>query len=119
MGQRQQVIQPVARAVSALPSTRVLRVGVDGVDGAGKTWFADELGQALQATGRRVIRASVDGFHSPRAVWYAKGRSSPAGFFEDSFDYATLKAILLGPLGPDGSGRYRVAAFDHRTDRTL
>jgi len=116
---RRQVIDVVARAVSGLPATGVTRVGIDGVDGSGKTHFAEELALALRAAGRRVIQASVDGFHNPRAVRYAKGRSSPVGFFEDSYDYATLEAVLLGPLGPGGSGRYRVAAFDHRTDHPV
>jgi uridine kinase len=117
--QRRQVIDVVARAVSALPATGVTRVGIDGVDGSGKTHFAQELALALRGAGRRVIRASVDGFHNPRAVRYAKGRRSPVGFFEDSYDYAMLEAALLDPLGRGGSGRYRVAAFDHRTDRPV
>jgi uridine kinase len=117
--QRRQVIEAVARAASAQPTTGVTRVGIDGVDGAGKTYFADELARVLRAAGRRVIRASVDGFHHARAVRYLKGRSSPLGFFEDSYDYVTLEAVLLGPLGPGGSGRYRVAAFDHRTDSVV
>src|SRR5499433_2300147 len=119
MGRRQDVIETVARTVSALPTTRVFRVAVDGVDGAGKTFFADELARAVRSAGRRVIRASVDGFHNPRAVRYLKGRSSPVGFFEDSYDYATLEAVLLGPLGPGGSRHYRVAAFDHQADRVV
>jgi len=64
----------------------VLRVGIDGVDGAGKTTFADELAAALAPFGRPVIRAGVDGFHHPRAVRYRRGRESPEGFFRDSYD---------------------------------
>lgn len=48
-------------------SPGVTRVGIDGVDGAGKTCLADELAGVLQAQGAPVIRASVDGFHRPRA----------------------------------------------------
>jgi uridine kinase len=106
----------VARAVSRASSQRVARVAIDGVDGAGKTHFAEELAEALKASGRSVIRASVDGFHNPRAIRYRRGRQSPEGFFHDSYDYEQLKAVLLDPLSPGGSGQYRVAVFDHRSD---
>src|SRR5262249_58204748 len=64
VGRRQDVIEAVARTVFALPTTRVFRVAVDGVDGAGKTFFADELARAVRSAGRRVIRASLPPFHT-------------------------------------------------------
>lgn len=115
-GPRDALLGQLAELIDALPAAGVLRVAIDGVDGAGKTTFADDLAAWLKALGRRVIRASVDGFHHPREVRYRQGRGSPEGFFEDSYDYAALRALLLDPLGPGGSGRYRRAAFDHRTD---
>lgn len=99
------------------PST--FRVGIDGVDGAGKTSFADRLGQVLDAIGMPVIRAGTDQFHQPRAIRYAKGQDSPEGFFADSFDLPTLKRELLEPLAPGGSGAFRRAAFDHRRDQPV
>src|SRR5712691_8489252 len=91
---RRQVLATVARAVSRRSTTGVMRVGVDGVDGAGKTHFADELAELLKASGRSAIRASVDGFHNPKAVRYRRGRGSPEGFFHDSYDYDQLKVAL-------------------------
>jgi uridine kinase len=105
--------------LTRLPTHRVARVAIDGVDGAGKTHLADELAALLGAAGRPTIRASVDGFHHPRAVRYQRGRDSPEGFFRDSYDYHRLKEALLDPLSPGGSGRYRLAAFDHRADRPV
>ena len=116
MGRRQDVLTAVAQAVSRQATHGVVRVAIDGVDGAGKTHFAEELAEVLKALGRSVIRASVDGFHNPKAIRYRKGRSSPEGFFHDSYDYEQLKAVLLDPLSEGGSGQYRVAAFDHRSD---
>jgi uridine kinase len=113
---RAQLLTTVAEAVSRRSALGVLRVGIDGVDGAGKTHFADELAERLSASGRSTIRASVDGFHNPKAVRYRRGSGSPEGFFHDSYDYDQLKAALLDPLSPGGSGRYRPAVFDHRTD---
>lgn len=113
---RQRLLQALAARVRELPSNGVARVGVDGVDGAGKTYFADELAAILQASGRTTIRASVDGFHNPRVVRYQRGRTSPEGYYYDSYDYEQLKAALLDPLSPGGNRRYRTAAFDHRID---
>jgi len=95
----------------------VLRVGIDGVDGAGKTTLADALADGLRTARIPVIRASVDAFHHPRVVRYRLGRDSPEGFFRDSYDYHALRRCLLEPLSPGGSLRYRTAVFDHRSDR--
>lgn len=122
MSTRQALIAHVAELILAAPiaarhpSPGVLRVGIDGVDGAGKSMFGDELTAYLAAAGRPIIRASVDGFHNPQATRYRQGRHSPAGFFYDSYDYVTLKTALLDPLSPEGDGCYRTAAFDHRAD---
>lgn len=106
------VLRRVAESVLALPSRAIVRVGIDGVDGAGKTMFADELRELLIPSGRPVIRATVDGFHHSKTVRYRLGRSSPEGFYRDSYDYATLQRVLLGPLSPGGTGRFRRAVFD-------
>lgn len=117
MTDRWTVLNMVARRILELPTDdRVVRVAVDGVDGAGKTFFADELAKAIRTAGRTVIRASVDAFHHPKAIRYRLGATSPQGFYADSYDYDLLKARLLNPLSPGGNGRYRTAAFDHRAD---
>lgn len=116
MEKREKFLTELAdRLVATLPR-RTFRVAIDGVDGAGKTTFADEIGSLVVAKGRPVIRASVDGFHNPRAVRYRRGRHSPEGFFENSYNYTALKLHLLDPLSPGGSRRYRRAFFNHLTD---
>lgn len=119
MSQRLVLLADIARMTIALAPDRIARLAIDGVDGAGKTTFADELATVITDLGRPVIRASVDGFHNPRDIRYARGRQSPVGFFEDSYDYTSLKRLLLDPLSPGGSGRYCVAAFDHRSNATV
>jgi uridine kinase len=106
----------VTQRLLALPQDRVARVGVDGVDGAGKSTFANELARSLEALGRRTIRASVDGFHNPKSVRYRLGRRSPEGYFLDSYDYPVLMEALLDPLAPGRSRRYRTSVFDHASD---
>jgi uridine kinase len=119
MPERQEILHTVAAAILHRPTSQVVRVGIDGVDGAGKSMFGDELAQVLAAAGRRLIRASVDGFHNPRAIRYRLGRQSPEGYFRDSYNYEQLKAMLLDPLSPGGNGRFRTAAFDHRTNQPV
>ena len=109
----------LAARIGEAAGAGILRVAIDGVDGAGKTTLADRLGQVLEAGGHRIIRSSIDGFHNPRAVRYVRGKDSPEGFYRDSFDVAALKRELLDPLGPRGSGRFRRAVFDHRTDQPV
>ncbi|HEV2886644.1 MAG TPA: hypothetical protein VGX49_07025 [Jatrophihabitans sp.] len=109
----------MAGLVPAPRGADCVRVGIDGVDGAGKTCFADELAAALRRRGRPVVRVGVDDFHQVRAIRYRRGRQSPSGFWLDSFDYDRLWAEVLTPLGPGGSRRYRPAGHDLRTDRVL
>ncbi len=115
--QRRAVLERVADAILAQPRAR--RVAIDGTDGAGKTCFADELAHVLAVRGTTVIRASADGFHHPRAIRYRRGRTSPEGFFEDSYDDHALRRVLLDPLAPGGSGRYRRAIHDVHRDAAI
>ena len=116
---RQHLLRRVADLVPTTDGQDCVRVGVDGVDGSGKTVFAGELADALQVMGRRVVQISVDDFHNVSAVRYRRGRSSPAGFWLDSFNYERLRADVLEPLGPGGSRRYRSAAHDLARDLVL
>ena len=117
--ERSALIEVLANAIARVNRPHPVRVAIDGVDGVGKTTLADELVDSVQRHGLPVIRASVDGFHNPRSVRYRLGRRSPVGYFHDSFNYASLTAFLLGPLGPGGSLLYRRAVFSYRTDSEL
>lgn len=112
---RATLVGALVRAIARLNPGQLLRVALDGPDTAGKTTLADELAEPLRAH-RPVIRAGIDGFHRPRAERVRRGSLSPEAFFHDSFDYDALRSVLLAPLGPGGSGRYRTAVFDHRRD---
>jgi uridine kinase len=97
MPDRQKVLRYIADIILELPTVHVSRVGIDGVDGAGKTMFGDELSRLLAMSGRSIIRASVDSFHNPKNERYRLGRNSPEGFFLDSYNYPPLnERIALG-----------------------
>lgn len=117
--QRRDVLLAIAAQVPAPDGADAVRVAVDGVDGSGKSVFADQLAGVLREQTRPVVRASVDDFHHPRVQRYRRGRSSPNGFWLDSFDYDRLRHDLLDPLGPGGSRRYRAAVHDLDTDQQL
>lgn len=115
MNERGKVLTDIAGQILRGARDGMCLVAVDGVDGAGKTTFADELAETLRSMSATVMRASVDSFHHPRSIRYRQGRDSPHGFFDDSYDYATLKRVLLDPLTAR-RGRICRAAFDYRRD---
>lgn len=87
-------------------------LAVDGIDGAGKRPFADELAERLGKGGHAVFRASVDRFHKPRAERYVRGVDSAAGYYHDSFDYDLFRRVLIEPFRLGGSAGFVTAAFD-------
>lgn len=76
------------------------RIGVDGVDGAGKTSLAEEIAQLLTKRGRPCVRVSLDFFERPPVERYARGELSPEGYYLDSFDVGRLRAHVLSLGGP-------------------
>ncbi len=94
-------------------------VAVDGVDGSGKTTFADRLADAFSQRGRAVEVVHLDDFLNPRLVRYRRGRASPEGFFLDTYDLAAFSALVLDPVLPGGSREIVKRAFDHVSDRPV
>jgi uridine kinase len=116
---RSQVLHTIATRIVEQPANPVTLTAVDGVDGAGKTVFADELAARLTDLGMAVVRASVDGFHRPREERYRRGRHSPEGFFLDSYDHEAFRGRLLDPLRPGGDRRIVRAVHDVDHERPV
>lgn len=115
-----QAVHDVAQAILGRPRVKhAFVVAIDGVDGVGKTTFADQLAAALHERGVTVHRASIDDFHHPRAHRYRRGRRDPVGYLEDSFDHATFARLVLDPLQPGGAGRIRLRHHDLVSDAFL
>ena len=87
------------------------RVAVDGVDGAGKTSFADELATTLGASHARV---SADDHLNPPDVRHARGRDDPMGFWLDSYDHQSLREAVSSatPCVVDGMFLHRDELLD-------
>jgi uridine kinase len=76
------------------------RIAVDGIDCAGKTTFADRLGDLLRAS-----RLSIDDFLRPPAERHARGPLSGEGYYRDSHDHDRFRAAVgaaAEPLVADG-----------------
>ncbi len=116
---REELVAELASRILGIRREHPVRIGIDGVDAAGKTTLADELVEPLERAGRSVIRSSIDGFHRPAKLRKRRGDLSPEGYYRDSFDYPGLIEALLEPLGPGGSRRFRRAIFDFRSDSVV
>jgi uridine kinase len=98
---RHLVLAELGDALAAVhASDRLTRIGVDGVDGAGKTSLAEEIAQLLTKRGRSCVRVSLDFFERPPAERYARGELSPEGYYLDGFDVERLRAHVLSIGGP-------------------
>lgn len=100
-------------------SGRPFLIAIDGIDGAGKTTFADELAQRLLGLGVRVVRSTVDSFHHPRTVRHRRGATSPVGFYFDSHDLDALRDRLLVPFRRGAGSSVVTAVFDEPTDAAI
>jgi uridine kinase len=80
------VLEELGDALAAFDLGRLLRVGIDDVDGAGKTLLAEEVVQLLTKRARPCLRVSLDQFDRPRTERYARGELSPEGYYLDAFD---------------------------------
>ncbi len=94
-------------------------VAVDGVDGSGKTTFAERLAAAYAARGRLVHVVHMDDFLNPRTVRYRLGKNSPEGFFADTYNLAAFTTHVLDPLQPGANHAITMRAYDHRADAAV
>jgi uridine kinase len=115
--QKKDVIAALAADILHNYSRGRVIVAIDGLDGAGKTRFADALAAELSVGHRAVFRASIDDFHRPRAERYARGADSPEGFYKDSFNYETFKRVLVEPFRIGRIGSFVLQAFDLKSDK--
>jgi uridine kinase len=92
-------------------------IAVDGLDGVGRSEFADALAAQLGIGHRAVFRASMDDFQNSRATREAKGVDTFEGAYRNTFDYVTFKRMLVEPFRSPGSiGSFVLQAFDEERD---
>jgi uridine kinase len=89
---RAEALERVAALIASLDEPA--RIAIDGPDAAGKTTLADELAALLAAE-----RLSADDFLRPAEERHRRGRESPEGYYEDSFDHPRLRGAVLAAQG--------------------
>ena len=95
-------------------------VAIDGVDGAGKTTFADQLADhCRRISDRPVYRCSMDDFLNEKSRRYRRGRNDPEGFYRDSYNYDCAQQVLLEPLTNEIEPKVQFKAFDVDSDLLL
>ncbi len=107
----------IAAALLSVSATHPIRVGIDGFCASGKTTLADALATKVRAADRRSIRVSADDFQNPPEIRWQLGSLSPEGFRKFQIDFESLRAMLLEPLGPGGSRRFRSSIFNVRASQ--
>ncbi|MFC2075366.1 hypothetical protein ACFLRA_03750 [Bdellovibrionota bacterium] len=113
-------LHKIVDKIQSIKLERPVIVGIDGIDCAGKTTFAEELKEIFEVRKHTTIRASIDGFHRPREERLAQGELSPKGYYEDSFDYPFLIENLLKPLKEFSPGlRIKTKKFDFRSNEEV
>lgn len=109
----------LSERILEIDTQRPLLIGINGVDGSGKTHFSKELENYLSAnTNRQIINASIDDFHNPKEIRYQKGENSPGGYYYDSFDLESFKKFLFTPI-LDGNSKIKTKIFDHKSNNKV
>ncbi len=113
------VLRSVARYLADRDPGHPLRVGIDGICGAGKSTFAVSLTAAVAATGRPALRVDSDGFHHVRERRRRNVADPARGYYDDAYDFDSLAEAVLRPLGPGGDRTYATRVHDLATDAVI
>jgi hypothetical protein len=94
-----------------------VRLALDGPPPSGPVVLAERVAVQLRSLGRAVLVVAATDFLRPASVRLEYGREDPDEFLDGWLDEAGLRREVLGPAGPDGSGRVLPRLWDAATDR--
>jgi HAD superfamily hydrolase (TIGR01549 family) len=91
-------------------------IGINGIDGAGKTKFAESLEKFLISRNYKTQAIHLDDFHNPRALRYA-GENQVENYYNRSFNISLIIEKLLAPLRRNSAFSTRLTVLDLPTDK--
>jgi HAD superfamily hydrolase (TIGR01549 family) len=95
---------------------RTFVIGISGIDGSGKTRFAEGLEKYLIAYNNQVQAIHLDDFHNPKKIRYA-GKNQAENYFKRSFNIGLITQKLLKPLQRKKAFSTEMTLLDWRTDK--
>ena len=95
---------------------RAALIAIDGVDGSGKTTFTARLVDSLRPSSVTVVHA--DDHLNPPEIRHARGRSSPEGFWLDTYDLPSMIAAVDDACRASDGGTFVIVEgmFLHREE---
>lgn len=115
---REELLVALSARILALPDDRPRAVALTGMGCTGKTTLAAELVTVVSGAGRPVVSLAYDDFHHPSERRHRQGRTSAAGYLDDSFDPSALRRLVLHPLAA-GAAAVVPASYDLPADHPL
>jgi phosphoglycolate phosphatase-like HAD superfamily hydrolase/uridine kinase len=91
-------------------------IGVNGIDGSGKTEFAEALEKFLINRNYLTQAIHLDDFHNPKAIRYA-GRDQADNYYNKSFNINLIVENLLKPLRQKETSSVHMTLLDWPTDK--
>src|SRR5215470_1690442 len=83
------IYEEILAEIDRHPRERPFTIGINGIDGSGKTMFADALARLLLAQGRSVQVLHIDDFHNSKSVRY-RGTDQGENYYYRSIDFERL-----------------------------
>ncbi|MBS3741896.1 MAG: hypothetical protein KGY75_00930 [Candidatus Cloacimonetes bacterium] len=113
------ILRFIINRIKDIKENKPLLIGIDGIDTAGKTIFADRVQKYMLVDNIfEPVRISIDKFHNSQEKRYRKGEFSPKGFFEDSFNYEAIKTNVINPV-KNLDNHIVEGIYDFRTESEL
>jgi len=91
-------------------------IGINGIDGSGKTTFAEDLSRCLLTKGHSTQLVHVDDFHNERAIRYIGGDEA-SNFYRRSFNFERLENLILKPIVETGHLDTELLLLDLASDQ--